>query len=627
MNAAEWGSVSPLHVEGNHLVDKDGKQVMLHGVMDTPSPYFSGYRWTDGHGVDLYKDGDNWITNCKNYFTELFDAVTDRSQGSWCNVFRLHLDPCWTNNTSKPLTGSDTGEANISQYDGTRLDKYLTSLFVPIAVSAKNHGMYVIMRPPGVCPKTIKVGGEYQKYLLDVWSRVTSNRTVNRYGNATNGWLSIELANEPVEIVDENGVATEQAMRDFFQPIVDKIRKNGFKGIIWVPGKTWQQNYKGYARYPVIDPMKETDGQSNLGYAAHFYPGWFSTGNATFDGNSVIRSFYDMVPVIKDYPIMITEVDWSPENPGATGHYNESGQWVIPNYGTWATGTTSKFGVAFKKFLEFFGNVGMTLTHTHDYIDIDYYRSTKKVRPAFQVAMGGNAYEACSGACFQWYPQFAAKEIKAYDWSDVGGTDSYFPLYTTSNNPLSYVLNPSIWTSGSFNASTGQLTTGQYGFGGWKYTGGIDLSAYKYIVIKFKKTSSSSASFRLFDKDDYWAKPYMTAAGNRTKVIVPLQGKKNDDGTTFDPSHIYIAGFWTNGGAAQSVYIDEIFVSNDGVNPADFGDANGDGKITMEDAYIIRDYYLGKNPAGIRMKSADVDGDSKVTMNDANIIIKLFLGK
>ena len=35
-----------LHVEGRYLCDTHGNRVTLHGVMDTPSPYFNGWRWT-----------------------------------------------------------------------------------------------------------------------------------------------------------------------------------------------------------------------------------------------------------------------------------------------------------------------------------------------------------------------------------------------------------------------------------------------------------------------------------------------------------------------------------------------------------------------------------------------------
>lgn len=561
---------SYIHVEGNHLTNEEGEQVMLHGIMDTPSPYFCGYRFTDGHYVDLYRDGDTWVSPCIKYFQKLFKATTDKSQGSYCNVFRLHLDPCWTNDASKPSTGSATGEANISQYSRARLVKYLSSLFIPLARNAQNNGMYVIMRPPGVCPGTIKVGDDYQKYLIDVWDAVTSNQYIRDYA----GWLSIELANEPINVQDANGKNSPNAMRDFFQPVVDKIRANGFKGIIWIPGASYQREYADYSIYPVTDPMKDADGKavSNLGYAVHFYPGWFGTEEwQNFTANSVIRTFHDHVPVVKDYPVMITEVDWSPENPDGQGHYNEDGKWVQPNYGTWATGTTSKFGLAYKAVLEYFGNIGMTITHTHDYLDIDHYLATGTVRPAFSAQMENNAYEACSGACFQWYPEWAAKEHKAREWVSADDGSGLFPLRTTTDDPIGRVLNPNIHGTGSFSASTGQLTTGQYGFGGWQYSSPIDLSEYKYIVVELKKPANNngeySASFRLFDQNSYWSSAYSTNMGGKTRVVVPLQSGKKDDGSAFNPSHVYIAGFWTLGGSSNSIYISKVFLSNDGINP------------------------------------------------------------
>ena len=40
--------------------------------------------------------------------------------------------------------------------------------------------MYVVMRPPGVCPKTIKVGDNYQKYLLTVKGLALYNEMLER---------------------------------------------------------------------------------------------------------------------------------------------------------------------------------------------------------------------------------------------------------------------------------------------------------------------------------------------------------------------------------------------------------------------------------------------------------------
>lgn len=609
---AEWGKTSRLTVVDNHLEDADGNQVMLHGVMDTPSPYFSGYRFTDYKWIDVYRDGDKYIDKCKNYFDQLFTAVTDTKQGSWCNVFRLHLDPCWTDDPNVKAkgfreSGNDiydpngtkvSGEASIYHFSSQRLEKYLPKLYMPLAKLAQGHGMYVIMRPPGVCPSTIKVGDYYQQYLLNVWDIVSKDPDVQ----ANSDWLSIELANEPVGVKDANGNDTDEAMHDFFQPIVDKIRENGFKGIIWVPGKTWQQNYKGYKRYPITG--------DNIGYAVHFYPGWYNTSDALHDPETSIKTFLSNVPVVKTNPVMITEVDWSPEDPSGTGHFNESGQWVVPNCGTWATGSTSKFGEGYKAVLDYFGNIGMTLTHTHDYIDIDQYLKDGTLLPAFHDKLKDNAYEACSGGCFTWYPEYAkARHEARTDFSEFEITytpDMFFPL--TSKDIIT-----DIWEKGSFDEDTHTITTGQYGFVGWKYQEGIDLTPFKYIVLKFtervKDSGQWSACFRLFDKDDYWAGCASINVGGKDKVIIDIASLKTENGEDFDPSHVYIAGFWTLGGADNSVSVETIFVSNDGENPL------GIENITDSSTSIIGTFQIDGSRATQQSKGLLIERHADGTYN------------
>ena len=236
-----------------------------------------------------------------------------------------------------------------------------------------------------------------------------------------------------------------------------------------------------------------------------------------------------------------------------------------PNCGTWATGSTSKFGVTYKEIVDYFGNIGWTLTHTHDYLDIDFYLSTGYVRPAFTTKLTDNAYEACSGACFKWYAEYAKTEHKAREWTEEEGSKEMFPLNE-------WDFNPSIWETGSFDPESGKLVTGQYGFGGWQYSEPLDLSPYKYVVVQLKQAAPNSgdwsASFRLFCNNSYWTSPYSTNCGGKQTIVVPLEGQKNEDGTTFDPSHVYIAGFWTLGGESNAIYIDKLFVSNDGITPA-----------------------------------------------------------
>ena len=123
-------------------------------------------------------------------------------------------------------------------------------------------------------------------------------------------------------------------------------------------------------------------------------------------------------------------------------------------------------------------------------------------------------------------------------------------------------FNPSIWEKGTFDESTGRLQTGRWGFGGWQYNMGIDLSAYHYLIVELKEKQQCSASFRLFDTNNYWTKPAAYNFDNNTRLVIDLQNmKKNDTSEKCQPSHIYIAGFWTTG--SSPIKIKDIFLSND----------------------------------------------------------------
>lgn len=402
-----------LHVEGKNLVDSEGKTVVLHGVMDTPNRYFNGNRW----GTGGYNVSD--ITPCLNYFEKMFTAITDKSQGAYCTVFRLHMDPCWTNYNA-PV---GTQENNIQYFSEERYKIFLSRLYVKLVQKALAHGLYVIVRPPGVCPQNVKVGDEYQAYLKKVWKLFASNATIQK--NA--GQVSIELANEPINVLLANGSKSDKALHDFFQPVVDEIRATGFKGIIWVPGSGYQSNYVGYSKYPI------TDTKNNFSYAVHVYSGWY--GNMTdknCDHNTFIKNFQAQVPMVTSKPIMVTEIDWSPEDPdkASEGHYNEWGQWTAPNLGTWATGSTSKWGLAWKAVHDHFGNIGMTITHPQEYYDIDEYLNSGKVRPGLQNAKKHNLFEeCCSYACFNWYKEWYLKQTTGVEETIANTTDVKYTLY------------------------------------------------------------------------------------------------------------------------------------------------------------------------------------------------------
>lgn len=373
-----------LHVEGRWLVDTHGNHVVLHGVMDTPNMYFNGWRWGTPWEASPTNYDAAGAKKCLKYFEKLFAGMEEAK----CDVFRLHLDPAWTNDPAKTSDGKESGEADISRFSEARLRTFLTSLYLPLAERAMEYGLYVVVRPPGVCPANLHVGDYYQQYLLTVWNIFSSSDFVRQHA----GQISIELANEPVTLKNAKNQEDSRALHDYFQPIVDRIRENGFTGIIWAPGTGWQSNYTSYVTHPIEGP--------NIGYAVHDYCGWYGCSDENPDADNKIRNFQRQVPVVDFAPVIITEVDWSPKKPG-TGHYNEHGDWVESNYGTWATGSTSKWGKAFKAMLDHFGNISMTLSGTGCLLDIDILLQSGLVRPAF-----GGLAEACGKACMDWYSQY-----------------------------------------------------------------------------------------------------------------------------------------------------------------------------------------------------------------------------
>lgn len=567
--------LQPLHVDGNHLKDPYGNKVVLHGVMDTPSPYFNNYRWTS------WAEGcsDSKIGSCVNYFNKLFTAITDTTQGAYCNLFRLHLDPCWTNGNANswPVDSRETGEGegDISHYDGTRLTKYMRLLYFRIAQQAMKNGLYVIMRPPGVCPHNIYVGGSYQKFLIDVWDRVTKNDSILKYS----GQIGIELANEPINVYMNDGSSSEKALHDFFQPIVDKIRENGFKGVIWVPGTGYQSNYRDYAKYPITGDQ--------IGYAVHNYAGWYGNSDSSCDPTRAINEFGASVPILRTNPITITEVDWSPQNTNDIKNYNEMGQPVYGNYGTWATASTSKWGKAYKAILDHFGNISMTLTGTGDYIDIDDYINNKKVTPAFKVKMeknGVDPYEACGVACFDWYEKYAKV--------DYPSTERYQPIQEIPENPFELSkewFNPTILYEGTatHNSSMSTLKLKKGGCSGWRFEEeeGIDLSGYNYLIIRLGKNASKNTFFRIYDTANYWAEPYMLNMAGAKEFKIDLHNMQTESGTKVNPSRIRLAGF-NSAGADQSLYVYEVFLSVDGENPATEIEA-----IQQDNGKAVKEHY------------------------------------
>lgn len=600
----EESALPVLTVVGRYLKNNKGEIVNLHGFAQTYSPYFNQNAWNNYD-----------VSGCLSYNKRLIDQM--QSAGWKFNFIRMHLDPYWSDDTSKESVRYEGHE----RFSSARFQKYLDELFIPMAKYAISKGLYIVMRPPGVAPEKIAVGDDYQKFLLTVWNIVSKHPDIKN-----NMDIMFELANEPIHILGPDGTYAGTGsghfmnLKSYFQTITDKVRANGAKNIIWVPGLSYQSSYSGYATYPI-------EGE-NIGYAVHVYPGWYGSDaqSPSAELGGVMGGGYDgfqrgwdaqVMPVANFAPIMITEMDWAPEK------YNSSwGKSITGEVG--GTG----FGANFKYIMDRTGNASWLLfTSPHLLAQFKNVAGTEG-NYAFL-----NDPEACPWPVYHWFKEYAGEAPAEGDLSSLqvaGVTNSLSirmgdsknfivkALYvdgttrvvtskssvSSSNSAvlqvdnagkmvavkegqaqvtISYtsakgvtkqlvltvnvitpfplttaMFNPSIWEKGTFDEGTRTLVTGKYGFGGWEYANGLNLSAFKTLTIELGNDNQSSVSFRLFDKTSYWTDPATYDFGSSRKVVVDLQNMKDKNGLRIDPSHLYIIGFWSTGD--KPIVIDRVLL-------------------------------------------------------------------
>lgn len=595
VKAWEGMSMPELHVEGRYLKDSHGHIVNLHGFAQTFSPWFNeqGSKWSNYD-----------VQGCLNYNKNIIDRLMDA--GWKVNFVRQHMDPYWS--STPGCEGRYEGEECFNE---TRFRKYLDEVFVPMAEYAVSKGLYVVLRPPGVSPERIEIGGVYHEFLIKVWGIVAEHPDLKN-----NPHIMFELANEPIDILGTDGTygAGTQGhfdnLKTYFQEIVDTIRASA-DNILWVPGLGYQSLYSGYAVNPI-------EGE-NIGYAVHVYPGWFNSGQGY---EPFQRGWNNQVQPVADFaPVIVTEMDWAPER-----HEKSWGK------ATTGTAGGDGFGANFKKITDDCGNVSWLL-FTEPHLLADFGNPDA---PADVVDFLTDP-EACPWPIYHWYEDYAEE----YDFEGV--TDDYLTvseLYVEGGNEISVVtnsskgviinavfadghienvssiadvslnktgivkfergrifalkdgqvevdvtytdskenkkqltihvssttfpltdelFNPGIWDNGTFNEDTKTLQTGPYGFGGWQYNG-IDFSGYKYLVARLGSENNASADFRLFDGASYWGSPAIFPFNSNREVVLVLNDVVKEDGTPLNSEHIYIAGFWSNG--SNPFVIDSVFVTN-----------------------------------------------------------------
>lgn len=596
-------SVLPrLQIVGRYLKNESGETVNLHGFAQTYSPFFNQNSWNNYD-----------VSGCLRYNQKLIDKMLDA--GWKMNFIRLHMDPYWSDDPTQESVRYE-GHERFSQ---VRFEKYLSEVFIPMAEYAIKKGLYVVMRPPGVCPEKIAVGDDYNRFLEQVWGIVSRHPRIK-----DNPCIMFELANEPINILGTDGTYGSNGQvyfnnaKKFFQSIVDKIRSNS-SNIIWVPGLAYQSSFSDY----VSNPVEGT----NIGYAVHAYPGWYGSdaeepsaelGGVTGGGYESFQRGWDaqVKPIADIAPVMVTEMDWAPAK------YDSS-------WGKSITGSVGEagFGANFKYIADNTGNVSWLL-----FTDCSLLAQFKDVEGVPGAYTFLNDPEACPWPVYHWFKEYASEDISEGELMAIEvvglkdkieiltGSDrflvikaiyadgskrmitdkaiytsadpltvkvetngrlvalkegiskvsvSYTPqrgssktinltVYATTFSLTNENFNPSIWEKGTFDENTKTLITGKYGFGGWQYSNGIDLSGYTRLIAEIGNDNDCSASFRLFDVNNYWSEPAVYDFGNSRRVVVDLINMHNKNQNKLDPSHLYIIGFWTLGG--KPLVIERVYL-------------------------------------------------------------------
>ncbi|WP_372776176.1 family 43 glycosylhydrolase [Mangrovibacterium sp.] len=606
-SAYAWQGMSTpkLHVDGRYLKDTHGNIVNLHGVAMTPSPWFNG----GAYGQWRWNNYD--VQGCLEYNNSVMDCFTDTTQGWFMSYVRLHIDPYWSNTPGQ----STTGENDISAFNYERFKRYLDEVIVPLCEHAKSRGLYIILRPPGVCPELIEVDGEYHRYLLKVWDYISQH---SYFKNADH--IMFELANEPVRIVDTNGIEGSNtqshfdALKNFFQEIVDGIRANGSDNILWIPGTGYQSQYKGYAINPV-------EGE-NIGYAVHIYPGYWGG----LDEYNYFQAQWDenVKPVADLAPIVVTEIDWTPDGEGSWGQ------------GSTGVAGGNGFGANFNKITKESGNVGWNLLSPENLI----YNGEPT---NWTLAYEGNP-ETCSKPSYEWVKEYAKVDYPRADFTYQSSADNGDGTYT---NPLIFAdfPDPDVIRVGDVYY---MVSTTMHIFPGATILKSYDLVNWEYCSNPLEKIESTDC-YNLESCNRYghgqWATSLKYNNGRYYLLFTTLEEGSYLLAAT-DPE-----GPWTKKKLSGTFYDPGLFFDDDGktyvvygINTLKVAELDADFEIvagseqevfnyTVKEGlegshlYKINGYYYiygtyGGWPAyQVALRSANIYGpyEEKLLLNDDNI--------
>ena len=575
-------NLDPLHVDGRYLKNPQGDIVTLHG-------------WIAGgniFGITNFEDYEANVKACE----QTIDSIL--AVGYKVNCARLHFG----------------GERSPEDFDGFVQRGTFERVHLPLIDYLNSKGIYVLLMAD-VCaeedhqwdvPRTI--GESWQQRLLKYWNYVSSHPRIKN-----NPGVMFELQNEPNLFQGSDGSMNDfRTLKAYYQPMVDLIRQNGCQQVIYVSGWGCQEHYAGYATFPVEG--------TNIGFAVHSYD-WNRSKDYTELWEKEMKVVSNMAPII------VTEIGWEgryglsvngdgtkPENPPLTSDfgmnlkqiYDEMGNvsWIClsgpekmvlvgnnPSKPTEYNDPEGPYMATYEWFNEYdktkITKMSSLQATKVELQDIHHTVYPGDVRPITLMATfsDGRRWNVAGDAVWTssdesvLYVEQGDLYVKAEGKVTVNGvytdgsgksfqisfdvTSQLFPLTADG-----FLIRSGGWEEFTY---TGYL----WDFGGevhqqcasgvwtWNQRGGLDFSSYKYLVMRMNEPFDGSTRVQLYDQvGATWNREAKVSEWpeGTTEAIIDLHGYPN-----FDPSHVTSVAIET---WRDPISIKEIFLSNDGVNPA-----------------------------------------------------------
>ena len=188
----------------------------------------------------------------------------------------------------------------------------------------------------------------------------------------------------------------------------------------------------------------------------------------------------------------------------------------------------------------------------------------------------GHTQEICDQATYTFDDPTIASANKGYIKGQTPGSTKVTATYTDKNGQqyqttFNVTVNAREFFSfkkedireffgdtGTYDEATRTFHPGQWGQMGWQYDEGVDMSSYKYLVVKLKTPQNCSAHLNIFPQNSIWGSCYQSEDfGSKTMIVIKMADVA---AAQIDTKNIHIISFWTNG--TGDLVVDDVYLTN-----------------------------------------------------------------